>query len=366
MTALVGGQIFTGAETVSEKALLLEGKLIKGLVAASEIPADATRIDCHDRYIAPGFIDLQVYGSGGHLFSNQPSAGTLKAIADALVKSGTTGFAITLATNPPGIVQEAIRVVRENPHPAVLGLHLEGPWLNPVKRGAHIESLIHPASPDEVKKLLTDAGGAIAIVTLAPEMNDPVIIHLLRDAGVVVSAGHSNASFEQAVEGFRNGIGTVTHLFNAMSAFHHRDTGLPGAAFLSSGVYASIIADGIHVDFNTLRISKQIMGNRLFLITDAVEATAEGPYTHVKKRDRYTLPDGTLSGSALTMIQAVHNCVEQAGMSLEEAVRMATLYPALVAGRPDIGHIAPECLANLVVFTKDYRIDKVFLGGVVQ
>lgn len=200
-------------------------------------------------------------------------------------------------------------------------------------------------------------------MTLAPEMCDPEIIHLLRDNGVVVSAGHSNATFEEALNGYESGITTNTHLFNAMSSIHHRGTGLPGAIYLSQKVYASIIADGIHVDFNTLKISKKMMGDRLFLITDAVEENKEGAYVHAKQKDRFTLPDGTLSGSLLTMLSAVKNCVEKADIPLDEALRMASTYPARVAGLSDRGKIEPGMKANLTIFSKDYQPEITVLNG---
>ncbi len=214
-----------------------------------------------------------------------------------------------------------------------------------------------------MKKLLKDANGVLKIMTLAPEMCDPGIIKLLIDSGVVVSAGHSNATFDEAAKGYENGITTTTHLFNAMSPLHHRGTGLPGAAFLSENVFASIIADGIHVDFNTLMISKKIMKERLFLITDAVEENKKGAYVHVKQKDRYTLPDGTLSGSKLTLLKAVKNCVQYAGIPLDEAIRMASTYPAEIMNLSDRGKIEPGQIANLTIFSEDYHPKYTVLNG---
>ena len=326
LTAYTNGIIFTGTEKISGKTLLTEDDKIKGVIENELIPQNAKIIDCKNLIIAPGFIDLQIYGGGGYLFSNKPTSTALKSMADSLLSSGTTGFYVTLATNSMEIFFEAIKVVKENPHPAVLGLHFEGPYLNPVKRGAHIKEYIKRPERKEVQQLLKAADGVLKIMTLAPEMCDPEIIHLLKDNGVVISAGHSNATFAEAVAGYENGITTTTHLFNAMSPIHHRDTGLPGAVYLSKNVYASIIADGIHVDFNALKISKKIMGERLFLITDAVAPVADGAYMHVEKEDRYTLPGGTLSGSKLTLLKAVQNCVEKADIPLDEALRMASSY----------------------------------------
>ena len=365
LTAYTDGMIFTGAEKVSGKTLLTEDDKIKGITDKELIPENAKIIDCKNLIIAPGFIDLQIYGGGGYLFSNKPTATALKSMADSLLSSGTTGFYVTLATNSMQIFHEAIKVVKENPHPAVLGLHFEGPYLNPVKRGAHIREYIKRPERKEVEELLKAANGVLKIMTLAPEMCDPEIIHLLKDNGVVISAGHSNATFAEAVVGYENGITTTTHLFNAMSPIHHRDTGLPGAVYLSKNVYASIIADGIHLDFNTLKISKKIMGNRLFLITDAVAPVSDGAYVHVEKEDRFTLPDGTLSGSKLTLLKAVQNCVEKADIPLDEALRMASSYPAQVMNLTDRGKIDVGYKANFTIFSDSYKICNTVLNGEV-
>ena len=365
--AFFNATIYTGKEKMSNKILLTEGNWIKGLVEKDAVPLDAIKIDCQNGVLAPGFIDLQIYGGGGYLFSNEPTKAALKSMIESLVSTGTTGFLVTLATNFLNVFKQAIKIVKENPHPALLGLHFEGPYLNPVKRGAHLVEFIIRPEREEVKSLLKEAAGVLKMVTLAPEMCTPEIIKLYIDNGVVVSAGHSNATFEEAVLGYKNGVTTTTHLFNAMSPMHHRDTGLPGAAFLSKTAYASIIADGIHVDYNTLILSKKLMQERLFLITDAVEEVKEGAYIHVKKTDRFTLPDGTLSGSRLTLLQAVKNCVEHAGIPLDESLRMASTYPAQVIKRTDLGLIEPGAKANLTIFSSDFKpICTVIEGNVYQ
>lgn len=362
-TAFVNGTIFTGKEKITGKALITKEDTITKMVQNEAVEEGIKKIDCNNLIIAPGFIDLQIYGAGGYLFSNAPSPEALHAMAKALVSSGTTGFYPTLATNSMDIFLQAIKVVKENLHPAVLGLHFEGPYLNPIKRGAHIKEYIRKAEKKEVEGLLKEAEGVLKIMTLAPEMVDEAIITLLKDNGVIISAGHSNATFKEAVKGYDRGITTTTHLFNAMSSMHHRDTGIPGAVYLSKNIYASIIADGIHVDYNTLMISKKIVKERLFLITDAVEENKEGAYIHVKKEDRFTLPDGTLSGSKLTLLKAVRNCVEHAEISLDEALRMASTYPAQVMNLSDRGKIEPGLKANLTIFSKDYKPVFTVLNG---
>jgi len=365
-TAFINGTIFTSKEKLTGKALVIEDDFIKSIQGNEKIPENIKLIDCKNLIISPGLIDVQIYGAGGCLFSNAPSAEALHIVADAIVKSGTTGFYLTLATNSIEIFYQAIKVVKENPHPAVLGLHFEGPYLNPIKRGAHIKEYIKRAEKKEVEELLKEAEGVLKIMTIAPELADPEIIKLLRDNGVVVSAGHSNATFEEAVKGYENGVTTTTHLFNAMSPIHHRDTGLPGAVYLSKNAYASIIADGIHVDFNTLKISKKMMGERLFLITDAVAPVANGQYVHVEKEDCFTLPDGTLSGSKLSLLKAVKNCVEKADIQLDEALRMASTYPAKVMELAGRGKIESGSKANLTVFSEDFKPVYSVLNGEIS
>lgn len=361
--ALINGTICTGRGLVKEQALLIENNKIAALTSLNSLPQDAERIDCSNCYIAPGLIDLQIYGGGGSLFSDKLSAEALKAMTEALVKSGTTRFLVTLATNSLDVFRKAVQVVKNNPDPSVLGIHFEGPYLNPAKRGAHPEKYIKPPDRKEIELLLKEAEGVIKMMTIAPELADKSIIELLANNGVVVSAGHSNATFEEAATGFSKGITTATHLFNAMSAFHHRDTGLSGAVFQSPTAYASIIADGIHVDYNAVSIAKKLMKERLFLITDAVEEAFSEPYTHIRQGDRFILPDGTLSGSALTLLQAVRNCVENVGIPLLESIRMASLYPSKVINRLDLGRIEPGCKADLVIFNESSEVQQVFVEG---
>lgn len=365
LKAFLNAIIFTGEETVNGKALIVENELIKGLVDIESIPMEANRVDCKGHYLAPGLIDLQIYGGGGYLFSNEPTAPALKSITDSLRSNGTSGFFLTLATNSLDVFREAIQVVKANPQPELLGLHFEGPYINPVKRGAHLIQYIKPPEFEEVHNLLKEAGGVLKMVTLALEMCDPEIIKLFKDHGVIISAGHSNATFQEATHGFNNGITTTTHLFNAMSPLHHRETGLPGAVFLHNSAFASIIADGIHVDYETVIISKKLLKERLFLITDAVVEVKHGPYVHVKQKDRFTLPDGTLSGSCLTLLQAVKNCVEHAAIPLDEALRMASTYPAQLIHSPDTGKIKAGYKANMVIFSNDFRVSHTVINGKV-
>ena len=363
--ALIGTTIYTGSEVIAGKTLLLNNDRIEGVISSGMIPADCEINDLTGYSIAPGLIDLQIAGAGGYLFSSFPNAEAIDKIAESIVSSGTTSFLIVLPTNSMDVYHKAIEAIKSHPHPAVPGLHFEGPLINMAKRGAHTIEHIRVPDIKEIALLLKMAQGTIKMVTLAPELCSGEVIRLFRDNGVVVCAGHSNATFSEARKGFENGIQSVTHLFNAMSILHHRDPGLPGAAFETENIFASIIADGIHVDYNTISIAKKIMKERLYLVSDAVEESNEPACQHIRKADRFVLPDGTLSGSALTMMQAVKNCVKYVGIPIDEALRMATMYPAKLMVFNDIGEIKPGKKADIVVFDKDFEVKKVIKNGIV-
>lgn len=354
MQAYHNGIIFDGTSLRSHCAVLTDEGRITGIVAEADIPSHAVKTDLQGNYLAPAFIDLQLYGGNGKLFSHDISTASLQATYEYCLSGGCTQFLITLATNSIEVFVkglEAARAYQEQGGKGLLGVHLEGPYINPLKKGAHIEQYIKRPSIDEVIQLLAFGDGVFKMMTLAPEQCDEDIIILLQDNGIIVSAGHSNAGYDQAMHAFNAGIPAATHLFNAMSPLQHRAPGLVGAIYDHPSVMSSIVADGIHTDFSIVRISKQIMKERLFLITDAVTATPGGAYPHVFAGDRYTMPDGTLSGSALTMMKAVKNCVEEVHIELDEALRMASLYPAQLAGiSNEMGKIEKGYKAGMVVF----------------
>jgi len=319
-----------------------------------------------DKYILPGFIDLQIYGAAGKLFSAEPSIESIRIIEGQLLQEGTTGFLICLATNTPEIFNQCISVIKEYRNNArnCLGLHLEGPFINPEKKGAHVKEFVRKASLDEIKSLLDFGDGTIKMMALAPELQDDEVIQYLLDHNVVVSLGHSNATFEQATKAYNQGVQTTTHLFNAMSPIQHRAPGIPIAVFNHPTAMASIIADGLHIDFEVVKMASKIMKERLFLITDAVTECSSGPYQHHAVDGKFVMPDGTLSGSAMTMLQSIKNCVTHCGISLADAINMATYYPAkLIKRENEIGQIAVGCQANLVVLNEQLAIEQVFYKG---
>lgn len=316
--------------------------------------------------ILPGFIDLQIYGAAGKLFSAEPTLDSIRIIEDQLLQEGTTSFLICLATNTPEVFNQCISVIKEYRREArnCLGLHLEGPFINPEKRGAHVKEYIRKASLDEIKSLLDFGDGTIKMMTLAPELQEDEVIQYLLDQDVVVSLGHSTATFDQATKAYNQGVQTTTHLFNAMSALQHRSPGIPTAVFNHATAMASIIADGLHVDFEVVNVASKVMKERLFLITDAVTECNSGPYRHHAIEGKFVMPDGTLSGSAMTMLQSIKNCVDHCGISLADAVNMATYYPAkLIKKENEIGQLVANTQASFVVVNEEMDLKQVFYKG---
>jgi N-acetylglucosamine-6-phosphate deacetylase len=363
MKAYINARVFTGSTFLTGIAVLTDKHTISDIVDTSNLPVAAERIDCQNKILAPAFIDIQIYGGNGKLFSLEQSAETIQSTHEYCLSGGAAHFFITLATNSMEIFYRGIDAVRQywqQGGKGMPGLHLEGPYLNPLKKGAHLEKYIKKPTVEEVKKLLAYGKDVIKIMTIAPEQCDDGVIELLVSAGIVVSAGHSNASYGQGIAGFSKGITAATHLFNAMSPLQHREPGMVGAVYNHPKVMSSIVPDGIHVDFAALRISKKIMQERLFIITDAVTAATEGGYPHVFKGDRYTMPDGTLSGSALTMMKGVKNLVAEVGIDLEEALRMASLYPAQVVGMDKkYGRIEKGYAVDFVLFDEAFNVMEV-------
>ncbi|HUH34042.1 MAG TPA: N-acetylglucosamine-6-phosphate deacetylase [Daejeonella sp.] len=369
LTALTKATIFSGEEKIEGKSVLIENGIIKAIVNEEEIPLGTQIIDLSDRYIAPGLIDLQIYGSGGHLFGGKPTVEALAQMESDLLSQGCTGFLATVATNSPAVVEQAIsaaKAYRKTSRGNFLGLHLEGPYLNVKRKGAHPEEFIKKADLAELKSWVESSDGEIKIMTIAPELQDPEILDYLASQNIVISAGHSNANYDEAVEFFDSKVTAATHLFNAMPPLHHRDPGLVAAIFKKQP-FASIIADGLHVDYQMVEIAKRQLGDKLFLITDAVTATNEGIYPHILDGDRYVMPDGTLSGSSLSMWQAVKNCVSSAGITLEEALRMGATYPAKVINRHhSLGLIKPGYQANLIVFDQQLNLNNTVIAGLTN
>jgi N-acetylglucosamine-6-phosphate deacetylase len=365
-TAFVANRIFTGYDMVTSKAILVDKGVVVDVVASSDIPNRYIKKDLGSYLLAPAFIDLQIYGGNGKLFSTELTTEALEATYEYCLHGGCSQFMITMATNSTEKFLKGIEVVKEywaGGGKGLLGLHLEGPYINPAKKGAHIEKFIKKPVLQEVHLLLQKGKNVIKMMTLAPEQCDREIVELLLKNKILVSAGHSNATYEEAISGFNAGIPVATHLFNAMSPMQGREPGMVGAIY-DSGVMSSIVCDGIHVDYASVRISKKIMHEKLFFITDAVAEVMHGEYPHVFKKDRYTLPNGTLSGSALTMLQAVKNGVEKVGIGVEESLRMGSLYPSVLVGLDKThGCIKPGSRADFAVLDENLNLERLIVEG---
>ncbi len=373
MYALSNCKIYTGSDVLTEHGVVIENDLIQSVVPVAELPKGIEVKDLNGANLSPGFIDLQLNGCGGVMLNDEITAETMQIMHEANLKSGCTSFLPTLITSSNEDMRSAISAAREY-HDKYqnhsLGLHLEGPYLNVAKKGIHSVDFIRP-SDDEMIDLICANTDIITKVTLAPELNDPDHIRRLKAAGIVVSIGHTNATYKEARKGFEAGISFATHLFNAMTPMVGREPGVVGAIYDTPEIYAGIIADGFHVDYANIRIAHKIKGDKLVLVTDAT-APAGANMDHfifvgkkVYYRDGKCVDEnGTLGGSALTMIEAVQNTVEHAGIALEEALRMATLYPASAIGVEEkLGRIRTGMVANLTVFDRDFNVKATVVNG---
>jgi N-acetylglucosamine-6-phosphate deacetylase len=349
-------RIFTGDDWLPDHAIIIKNGIIESVLPVVTLPDDLPKKDWGDCIIAPAFIDAQIYGAYGKLLAVYPEKDSLTKLVEYCRKGGAAYCLPTVATNTKEVFFRSIDAIKDywnSGGEGVIGIHLEGPWINPVKRGAHIESLIHSPGLDEVKQMLNYGKDVIKMITLAPEVCSEEIIEYACLKDIVLSAGHSNATYQQAMTGFSQGISAVTHLYNAMSPLQHREPGLAGAAMDHERAMVSIIPDGHHVDYAAIRIAKKILGDRLFAITDAVTETTQGPYQHYLAGDKYEAA-GILSGSALTMDKAAYNLVHHVGIEKEEALRMCSLYPAkLLSMDRENGRIRSGFKADMVVLNND-------------
>ena len=351
---MFASRIFTGQQWLENKELSVTNGRISAISdghgAASE------------NFLVPGFIDLQIYGGGGILFSNHQTTESIQATFDEHYKTGTVAFQITLNCNPKENMWKAIDAYQNYTGEGLVGLHLEGPFFNPARKGAHKEEFVQKPSIDFLEELIERTKGIPTYLTIAPEMFSPEELSLLLNSHIMCSLGHSETTFEQAMEAIDKGVSRITHLFNAMSQWQSRALGLVGASFQSQA-WTSIIADGLHCDFKSLELAYRLKKGRLFLITDAVTNDASGPYSFLSQNGHFTNEAGVLSGSSLTMIEAVQNCVRHASIPVEEAIRMATVYPAEVAKLTDLGSIEVGKRACFVELNPALEVVQVWYDG---
>lgn len=315
-------------------------------------------VDATGMVVAPGFVDLQLNGAGGVDLTATPER--LWEVAALLPRWGVTSWLPTIVTSPEPVRERALAVLHEGPpDDAVvatpLGLHFEGPFLDPRRKGAHAEEHLRVANVDVVAHWSRDGG--VALVTLAPDLPGALdVTRALVGRGVVVSMGHSSATAAEAEAGVDAGARWATHLFNTMPPLHHRDPGLAGVALTDERLHVGLIADGLHVHPRMVALAARALGPRLTLVTDAVAALGMPPGP-VRLGDREALagddgvrlPDGTLAGSNLSMDTAVANLMAYAGVDLATALHAATVAPARLLGRADLGVLRPGAPADLVV-----------------
>jgi len=373
----VSGAVFDGHALLDDRALVVAGGAVVGLVAPDDLTPDVERRDLGPGVIAPGFVDLQVNGGGGLMFNDAPSVETLEAMAAAHARLGATSILPTLITDTPDKTDRAIEAVRGAVGlgvPGLMGLHLEGPHLARSRKGAHDANLIRPMENADLK-VLQDVASLLPclLVTLAPEAATLAQIAALSEAGVIVCLGHTDASYDDCVAAQRAGAYGVTHLFNAMRQTGPRDPGVVGAALTLGGLSAGLIADGIHVHPANIAMAlrAKVGPGRVFLVSDAM-ATAGSDIAsfrlngrEITRTDgRLTLADGTLAGADLSLAQAVSVMTGHVGLPLESALAMATAVPADFAGFGHLrGRLAPGRAADFVHLGADGALNAVWQGG---
>ena len=376
LQAIVNGRIFDGESVHEQKAVLIEDKHIVALVDAEQIPADiGVSYDLEGGTLIPGFIDLQVNGGGGILFTAAPTVDSLRIIGAAHRQYGTTGFLPTVITTRFDVMREAVSAVAEAiaiGTPGVLGLHLEGPFLSPERKGVHDAGKFCELDQPGFD-ILTSLQVGSTVVTLAPELTSAEMISRLVEEGVIVCGGHSAASYTQTRDALTHGLSGFTHLYNAMTPLQSREPGMVGAALEDDDSWFGIIADGQHVHpaaFNVAVAAKKRGG--AFLVTDAMP-TVGSPDTSfmldgntiVAGEGRLTNAEGTLAGSDLNMLSAVNNAAVFARLDWFEAVRMASLYPAKALGlERELGAIKPGFRASVLALDRGRHISASWVDGI--
>lgn len=377
-SALVNGRILTAAGLVSGTVVLISGSRIEALTDLEDSRCrDAVMVDLGGQLLLPGFIDVQVNGGGGVLFNDDPSLESIQAIGAAHRRFGTTGFMPTLISDDLDTIGQAIAAVQsalDSGFPGVLGIHIEGPFLNWARRGVHDPKHLRLLETGLVSLLCRLRSGR-TLLTLAPEMTTTDMIAALAKAGVLISAGHSNATYAETTAAIAHGVRGFTHLFNAMARLEPRQPGIVGAALYDTGTWCGIIVDGHHVDPVMLKLALRCKRHdRFMLITDAMPPVGSSLSSFVLQGKTISVADGvcsdasgTLAGTALDMATAVRNAVSLLDLDITEAARMASEYPAEFLGLgEELGRIAPGYRANLTLLNDDLKVQRTWIEGVAS
>ena len=373
-TAYRGARIFDGEGWHDDATLIVENGRVASIGPA---PAGAEIVTLDGGLLAPGYLDLQVNGGGGHLVGADTTADDLARVAAVHARYGVTGLLPTLITDTPEVTDRVIAAgveAKRRNLPGVLGLHLEGPHLSIARKGAHDPALIRPMTEGDLVRLeKARLMLGVLLVTVAAETVTAEQIARLVRAGIIVSIGHSDASYEVTVAAIRAGASMATHLFNAMSQIGNRDPGVAGAAIASGSVWAGLIADGIHVHPTTFNIARQAKASpgRIFLVSDSMsqagtdlESFTLNGRTILRRDGALRLADGTLAGADLTLDMAVRNAERRLGLDRMEALRMASLYPAMAAGLTGRGRLSTGARADFVHLSEGLDVLGTFVEGV--
>lgn len=376
MLQITNATIHTPGRVIPRGSVVIDGSRIVAAGAAGDVPvaSGATLINAGGMLLVPGFIDLQLNGAFGHDFTADPAA--IWRVAAGLPRYGVTAFLPTIITSPLEQVEAGMQVVRDGRPKtfrgaAPLGLHVEGPFLNPKKKGAHNQQYLRPPTLEAVAGWSPASG--VRLVTMAPENPGALeVIAGLASRGVVVSTGHSMATYDEAVAGFDAGARYGTHLFNAMPPLGHRDPGLPGALLADDRMTVGFIADGVHTHRSIIALVWRMLGpRRMSLVTDAMAALGMPPGSHrlgeydvIVDATSCRLADGTLAGSILELDQALRNLLDITGCSLDEALETMTTTPAKLLGLDgERGRIAPGYTADIVLLSSDLRVQTTIASG---
>lgn len=374
MYGLKNAKIYTGQGLVEGKVVLIEGNKIKDIL--DEAPENIEIIDLEGKIIAPGFIDLQLNGCGGVNFNDEISIETFKLMHKTNLKTGTTSYLPTLITTSDANIEKALELVDKSEgleNVGVLGLHIEGPYISIPKKGIHNPKYIRVMSDEIIAKIAKAGKKVTKIMTIAPENAKVEHLKVLKDSGIKLAFGHTNATYEEAMEKIEY-FEMVTHLFNAMSSFTSREPGVVGAIFENKNLDCGIIIDGVHCHYKSAKIAKDILKEKLFLVTDAVAPVGTNMEYFIfegnkvlYKDGKCISPDGTLGGSALTMIEGVKNLVEHVGLTLEEALLMASTYPAKAINVDnEYGYIKKGYFADIVIMDENLNITNMIVKGKLQ